>query len=91
MSKVTKRKRELIASEIVLLDPLDCGSSIGYTVLQSPRYGVNGEIMMTDCNRKIEWYFSARDADPIAKIDHAINIMSRFRTEFIAALGKKRK
>lgn len=86
------RVRKLIASEIVMIDPLDCGSTVGYTLRRGTRGRVSGEILLSDCNRKIEWYFSEYDADnSVAKIDRAINVLSHFRAEFIAARGKKRK
>jgi hypothetical protein len=82
------RKEKLIAGDIVMLSPLDCGSIVGYTIRRD-RQGVLGEIMLTDCNRKIEWYFSGR-TDSLAKIDAAIGILARFRAQFEKAI-KKRK
>jgi hypothetical protein len=81
------RKRELIASGIVMLDPLDCGSTIGYTVRRGRR-GVNGDVSLSDCNRKIEWFFS-NDDNAVAKIDKAIEILSQFREEFKKARRRK--
>jgi len=78
----------LYASEISYLDPLDCGSTVGYTVRRGRR-GVTGEVDLSDCNRKIEWYFSSAP-DSIKKIDKAIEILQRFREEFSKARRRKR-
>lgn len=90
---MSKHTRKLLASDIVMLDPLDCGSSIGYSVSTS-RHGLNGEIELTDCNRKIQWYFGD-EASSIAKIDRAIRLMTDFRAAFVKARastrGKKRR
>ena len=82
------RKDKLIASDIVMLSPLDCGSTVGYTIRRG-RYGVYGDITLTDCNRKIKWDFIGR-TDSLAKIDAAIGILARFRRKFEKAT-KKRK
>jgi len=78
-----KRTRELLASDIALIDPLDCGSSVGYVITKS-RHGLSAEIELTDCNRKIQWYFSS-DVGAVAKIDKAINLLENFRAAFIKA------
>ena len=81
-------KRKLYASGIAYLDPLDCGSSIGYVVCRGRR-GLYGDVHLTDCDRKIAWYFS-KDAKSIAKIDKAIEILNQFREEFVKA-SRRRK
>jgi hypothetical protein len=81
------RKRKLIASDIILLDPLDCGSTVGYTVRRG-RHGVDGDISLSDCNRKIEWFFS-NDSGSVEKIDRAIRILQGFRAAFIKATRRK--
>ena len=82
------RKEKLIAHDIVMLNPLDCGSTVGYTIRRG-RYGVYGDITLTDCNRKIKWDFSGR-TDSLDKINAAIGILARFRAQFEKAT-KRRK
>ena len=80
--------RKLLANDIVMLDPYDCGSTVGYTITRS-RHGLSGEIELTDCTRKIVWYFADNDhcSD---KIDRAIKMLTDFRAAFIKARrGKK--
>jgi hypothetical protein len=79
-------KRKLIASDIVMLDPMDCGSDVAYVVGLN-RYGkVYGDISLSDCNRKITWYFDKND---IAKIDKAVAILQSFRKIYSAAVSKR--
>lgn len=82
-------KRKLLASEVIMLDPLDCGSTVGY-VIRRGRRGINADINLSDCNRKIEWYFS-NDPSSVDKIDRAIGILHRFRDEFLKVRRNKRK
>ena len=85
-----KRTRKLLASEIVMIDPMDCGSTIGY-VIREDRYGLSAEMALSDCNRKIEWYFSRSESNSaVAKIDRAIAVMNNFRAAFIKAKGKRK-
>ena len=85
-----KRTRKLLASEIVMIDPMDCGSTIGYVIRES-RYGLSAEMALSDCNRKIEWYFSRSESNSaVAKIDRAIAVMNNFRAAFIKAKGKRK-
>ena len=85
-----RRKREVLASRIDFIDAYDCGSTVGYSI-RNGRHGLSGAIYLTDCNRKIDWYFSDKDAG-IAKIDKAIEILVEFRNNFKAAkTGRKPK
>jgi len=74
-----KRKRELLASGVIQLDPLDCDSTVAYTIRRGRR-GVNGSIGLSDCDRKICWYFDRGSG--LNKIDAAISILAEFRKKF---------
>lgn len=77
-----RRTRKLIKANIRQIDPLNCGSTIGYTIITGRR-GVYADIDMTDCNRKINWSFAQRDGDGVlAKIDAAIEMFKEFRVEW---------
>ena len=84
-----KRTRKLLASEIVMIDPMDCGSSVAYTLRRNSRNHMSGEIDLADCSRKIQWYFGDQDSD-LAKIDRAIAVLNNFRAAFIKAKGKRK-
>lgn len=82
-----KHVRKLLAQGIIQLDPLDCGSSIAYAVSRR-RYGLTGDVDLSDCNHKIHWYFGK---DDLGKIDAAINILVEFRQAYAAAIHRTRK
>lgn len=84
---MAKSERKSIYNAIVYLDPLDCGSTIGYTINRRRTGSISAQVDLTDCNRKIEWYFS--DSTPIQKIDTAIAILTEFRTKLLSVTKKK--
>lgn len=81
----------LIGSEIDYIDPLHCGSTVGYTITRyKPDYGdkkirVDGQVEIADCNRKVTWSFDRAHDDDILKIERAIEILTQFKREFIKA------
>jgi hypothetical protein len=80
--------RKLIASEITYLSPLDCGSTIGYSITKGRR-GLHGNIDLSDCNRHITWSFYKNNG--ISKIDKAIELLTNFKNEFAKAQKTFRK
>lgn len=92
---MNRRKPVIIAHHISYINPLDCGSTVGYRIRRGGLGRIDGEVDLTDCNRKIEWYFGENRQATLHKIDEAITILVRFRTEYLAALEnvhkKKRK
>lgn len=85
-----KTKRQLFASEIAYLDPMNCNSTVGFTVKRGRRGQMYATVELADCNRKIEWYFE-NNAGSVAKIDKAITLLVRFRHEFIARQTRRKK
>lgn len=83
-----KRTRKLIAKNIDYIDPLECDSTVGYTITRGRRLSAN--VNLTDCNRHITWYFNA-DKSAIPKIDRAISLLTEFKDEFKAAMARNRK
>lgn len=79
-------KRVDLGHKIVMIDPTDCGSTVGYSIVRRVSRGTSATIDLADCNRKIQWYFSARDASPTAKIDAAITLLQEFRAAWLKAL-----
>lgn len=80
-------KRELFAQNIQYLDPLNAGSVIGYVINKNARGRLRGEMNLSDCSRKIDWYFDQEEG--LAKIDKAIALLQEFRTAWVAAKAKK--
>jgi hypothetical protein len=79
-----KQKPELIATEAHYIDPLDSDSMVSYKITTDSYVNISGSVELSDCNRKISWYFSNND-DAITKVDKAIEILRNFRREFIKA------
>ncbi len=86
MSK--RRPKKCHGQGAVFIDPVDCGSSIRWKVVDDG-YGKQPrptcEIALTDCNRSISWYQDC-DEDGIAKINKAIKVLLTAR-----AMMKKHK
>ena len=82
------RKKKLYAEGIVQLDPMDCGSSISYAVVRGRHGYLTGDVDLSDCNRKIQWYFGR---DDLPKIDKAIKILTEFRAAFAKATRRGKK
>jgi hypothetical protein len=86
---MARRRRYIIASRAEHIDPADCGSIVSYRIRRG-YHGLQADIDLTDCDRKISWYFN-NDVESVKKIDKAIEILSRFRAEFVTARAKLRK
>ena len=96
MPQLTK----VFASGAAYLDPLHCGSLIGYEIHTRRRGRIIGNVTLTDCNRMITWYFSGGNgastalsqsgsAESIAKLDKIVELFQKFREEFIKATKKR--
>lgn len=68
----------------VYIDPVNCDSTISCKVITDDYGRLSGNVALSDCTRKIDWYFS-NDADSIQKIDNAIEAFKEFRKAFVAA------
>ena len=82
------RKRELIAANIAQLDPLDCSSTISYSIRRG-KYGIRAEISLSDCNRMISWYFG--HSSGTHKIAAALAVLTEFQEKYNAALKLRRR
>ena len=78
-------KRQLKASEIVMLSPIDCGSTISYTIVKDGKF-LSADMDLSDCTRKISWSFTNND---LAKINKVIKILTNFKKAFIKAKKEK--
>lgn len=82
--KTVRRVPRVHAAVSTYIDPLGCDSTVSYKVV-SHRY-LSGSVQLSDCSRKIEWYFSG-DKSSLTKIDKAIEALQAFRAEFATALS----
>lgn len=82
---------KVIDSGAEYLDPIGCGSLVGYELHTRRRGGVSGNITLTDCNRMITWYFSSGNSSGLEKIDRAISIFTKFRDALAKATKKRTK
>lgn len=76
---------------IEYIDPSLCGSSIGFRLSRSRYGGLNGQVQLADCGRKVSWEFDGQEQHTykanLAKIDKAINILQRFRRAYVSAFA----
>jgi len=85
---MSRRKATVYATRIGYLNPKDCDSTLGYSI--TGRRHFNANMSLSDCNRKIVWYFD-NDADSLQKIDNILETMMAFKADFLAAQKKYRK
>jgi hypothetical protein len=85
-------KTKVFKAEIEFIDPLSCGSVIGYKVsIQKSPYNsltcVYGTIELGDCTRRISWEINSDDEgkDSIRKLNNAIRILTNARNAVVCA------
>jgi hypothetical protein len=83
-----RRKLEALGSRIEYIDPADCGSTIGFSIVRGRR--LSATIDLADCTHKIQWYFYGTE-DGVSKIDRAISVLEDFRVQWLAVCAKVRK
>lgn len=79
---------KVIASASTYIDPLVADSTVSYKVIQGPRH-LWGTVQLSDCNRKIEWYFNGRGSPD--KINVAIQYLTDFREALALARIEQKK
>lgn len=81
MTKRIRRKPSVIVATPNFIDPADCNSTVSYKIINGRRGYVWGSVVLSDCNRSIEWYFSAGTSrgGSTEKIDNAIQALQAFR------------
>jgi len=86
-----KYKEELQDSHVVYIDPVDCGSTVGYRVKLSgsTTMSVQAEVELSDYSRTINWSFYGPNS--LTKIDIAIEALTRFRNSYEQASKKLTK
>jgi len=88
MATRKRNTRKVVAQGSGYIDPLHCDSTISYKVIDKGRW-VWGDVQLSDCNRKIDWYFG--NTNPVQKIDKAIALLTEFREAFVNAEAARRK
>ncbi len=79
-------------AESIYIDPANCDSQVSYKINRTSygdpeRPGINASVLLSDCSRRIEWYFNGDD-EYIEKIDRAIDLLNVFR-DLLASEVKK--
>lgn len=91
--KAVRRVPKVYAAASLYLNPTDCDSTISYKVIRTPRR-LYCNMQLTDCNRKIEWYFP-NEVGSVKKIDTVIAALQDFRKAFTdaqkASIQRRRK
>lgn len=80
--------RTLHIAKAAYIDPGDCGSIIAFEI-HTGRRGLMGNIDLSDCNRKIQWYFSKETGSK--KITEAISLLEEFRIAWLKALKHRKR
>lgn len=76
---------KVYAAQAAYLDPANCDSIVGYTI--GSRTRLSATVDLSDCTRKIQWYFTNDDAG-LRKIDTALHLLSSFKRDFLMAQKK---
>jgi hypothetical protein len=83
---------KIFKSAIEFIDPVSCGSTVGYkVVIQKSTYNgessIYGSIELTDCNRRISWDLNSDDGgrEAVDKIGNAIRLLTDARYAIIEA------
>lgn len=77
------KKTKVYAAESVYIDPIGCDSTVSFKIVEG-RHGLYGSVQLSDCQRKIEWFFPSK-RESIPKIEKAISTLSAFKESFLAA------
>ena len=81
------RKRKLLASNVKLLDPKDCDSIVTYILCRGRRGNLTGTVDLSDCSRKIQWFF---DKDDFSKVCCLVEFFEEFKTQFCKFTRRKK-
>lgn len=87
----SKYREELLDANIKYIDPLDCGSTVGYRIFLKGNQGegkVSAEVDIADCGRTVSWSFYGDDI--MEKIDNALELLTSFRNKLEREMNKKR-
>ena len=84
----TRKEPKVYAAEATYLDPADCGSIVAYEIHEHRSRGFSAMIDLSDCSRKIQWYFS--EPTGVRKIDKALQVLQNFRREYIKVISRRK-
>ena len=91
--KTHVRKPKVLATKVEFIEPLNCGSTVGYKIIDDDYEDhsyFSSSIQLTDCSRMISWDVSV-DSNGVAKLDNAIRILTEAREELSKAAAKLAK
>lgn len=87
MSRVKTVKPKLLADRSVHIDPLHCGSTIGYRLGLSKYNVLTMGVRLTDCNKVIAWEFDDYTDGTVEKFDEAISMLQEARQIWVRELA----
>lgn len=79
-----KSTYHLYIAKAAFIDPTDCGSVVAFEVHKRSNSRLTGTIDLSDCNRKIQWYFNPETGT--TKIDEVIALLQEFRAVWVRAV-----
>lgn len=92
--KKTPRRRvpKLVAHNTAYIDPMCCGSRVGYRVVYSKWNALTMSIILADCDKQARWEFMEDSTtDPLLKIDNAIAMLQEARDAWLAGIAHFKK
>lgn len=79
------------AARDVHLDPLHCGSTVGYRCGLSRWKVLTMGIRLTDCHKQIVWEFDDNGHNALEKLDVAIAMLQEARAVWVKELAAHKK
>lgn len=88
-------KPKLLADRSVHIDPLHCGSTIGYRLSISRYNSLSMAVRLASCDKLIQWDFDDYTDGTVEKFDEAISMLQEARRiwvkELAAHMARKKK
>lgn len=84
-------KPKLIAARDVHIDPLHCGSTVGYRIGVSRWKVLTMGVRLTDCHKQVVWEFDDGPHPSVEKFDIAIATLQEARAIWVKELAAHKK
>lgn len=90
--KAKKRTAKLIAHNVEFIDPMCCGSRVGYRVVYSKWNQLTMSVVISDCDRQVKMEFMEDSTtDPMLKIDNMLTMLHEAREAWLAGIKHFKK
>lgn len=92
MTRAKQVTPKCFAARDVYIDPLHCGSSVGYRIGLSRYKVLTMGVRLTDCHKQIVWEFDDDTENPaVEKFDAAIAMLQEARAIWIKELAAHKR